>query len=152
LPVAFVAQNGVEERLHEIPWDRMDTLFLGGDTAWKEGDLGQMEWARSRGLPPIGEIGHPGYDGWLRMLEGAEERKIPIHMGRVNSLQRMELAHMFYDMRSSDGTMLKFQQTDRLRQLECWLDWLNHGTGPLVEPRQTPMRCDERQYGLELCG
>jgi hypothetical protein len=151
LPVAFVAQNGLEACLDTIPWDRMDTLFIGGDTAWKEGDLGQMEWAQQQGLPPVGEIGHPGYAAWLRMWEEAEARNIPVHMGRVNSLQRMELAHVFYDARSSDGTMLKFQQTDRLEELEGWLDWLNHGTGRLVEPRRKPTRYrSEAQLALGL--
>ena len=148
LPCAFVAQNGVESRLDEIPWDRMDTLFLGGSTAWKEGDFGQELWTAEQGLERIQASSFPQYAGWLRMLEEADERQIPIHMGRVNSLSRMELAHVFYDMRSSDGTMLKFQQTERLRQLEGWLDWLNHGTGPLVEPRQKPRRQAEGQLAL----
>jgi hypothetical protein len=33
LPVALVGQDGVEEL--DIPWDRMQALFLGGSTAWK---------------------------------------------------------------------------------------------------------------------
>lgn len=140
LPVAFVAQNGIETCLDRIPWGRMDTLFIGGDTAWKEGDLGQMEWAQEHRLPAIAEMGHIGYNQWLRMWEEAEGRNIPIHMGRVNTLQRMELAHVFYDAQSSDGTMLKFQQTDRLRDLTGWLDWLNFGTGRLVDPRPKPRR------------
>lgn len=34
-PVALAAQNGLEYL--EVPWDDLNVLFLGGDTAWKMG-------------------------------------------------------------------------------------------------------------------
>ena len=151
LPVAFVAQDGLELVPDQMPWDRMDALFIGGSTAWKEGEVGQWEWCVERGLSPMQAVQYSPYEGWLSMWEGAEARGIPIHMGRVNSLSRMELAHSFYSAQSSDGTMLNFQQTDRLRDLEGWLDWMNHGTGRLVEPRRKPSRyVSEDQLGLGL--
>jgi hypothetical protein len=32
-PVALVAQDGLQTR--DVPWDRLDALFIGGTTAWK---------------------------------------------------------------------------------------------------------------------
>jgi hypothetical protein len=34
-PAALAAQNGLEDMT--VPWDALDVLFLGGDTAWKLG-------------------------------------------------------------------------------------------------------------------
>lgn len=75
LPKAFVIQNGAKD----IPWDDMEALFVGGDTAWKLG----MEAARL-----VGE---------------AKQRGKWVHMGRVNSIKRMRYA-MSIGCDSVDGT------------------------------------------------
>ena len=66
LPVAFVAQNGIEDM--EIPWDRFDALFIGGDTAWKLGEAA------------------------ARLVHEAKLCGKWVHMGRVNSAKRIAYA------------------------------------------------------------
>lgn len=65
-PVAFVGQDGQEDL--ETPWIEFDCLFVGGSTKWKlsvhAGDL--MQEAKKRG-------------------------KL-VHVGRVNSLRRIDFA------------------------------------------------------------
>jgi len=67
LPVAFVAQDGQEKR--RTPWDSIEALFIGGTTDWKlgEGAKALAAEAKARGK-------------WL-------------HMGRVNTRQRIRLAY-----------------------------------------------------------
>ncbi|WP_224277322.1 hypothetical protein [Streptomyces sp. LS1784] len=78
VPAAFVAQDG-SEAVGLIPWDQTDVLFIGGSTEWKLG---------------------PGVQSVARQ---AVDRGIPVHMGRVNSRRRLQLAK---DMgcSSADGT------------------------------------------------
>jgi hypothetical protein len=66
LPVALVGQDGLE--VLEVPWDRMDALFLGGSTEWKLG-----EHAR-------------------RLAGEARAREKLVHCGRVNSRRRIRHA------------------------------------------------------------
>ncbi len=66
LPVALVAQDGLESL--KVPWGRFDALFLGGSTGWK---LGEHAEALCREAKARGK--------WL-------------HMGRVNTRQRIRLA------------------------------------------------------------
>jgi hypothetical protein len=76
-PLAFVAQNGADSS--NVPWDELDALFIGGDTAWKIGrEASQLAW-------------------------DAGERGKWVHMGRVNSAKRIARA---LSMRcdSFDGT------------------------------------------------
>lgn len=76
-PVAFVLQNGA--RMETIPWDSFDALFIGGDTAFKVSATAAA-FARE-----------------------AKRRGKHVHMGRVNSLKRIQRAHeMGCD--SFDGT------------------------------------------------
>ena len=94
-PAALVAQNGLEHL--PVPWDEFDVLFLGGDTDWK---LGQH--AR-------------------RLTADAKARGKWVHMGRVNSRRRLQIAaHMGCD--SADGTYLAHAPDQNLTRL---LDWLN---------------------------
>jgi hypothetical protein len=74
---AFVAQDGLRE--DQVPWDEMGALFIGGSTAFKEGDF-----ARSL----------CGY---------AKARGIWVHWGRVNGKRRYELA-LIAGADSIDGT------------------------------------------------
>lgn len=75
LPAAFVLQNGVD--LHwqywlaghaDFPWDEIDALFIGGDTAFKFSE-------------EVREI-----------VEAANYHGKWVHMGRVNSVKRMRYA------------------------------------------------------------
>lgn len=102
LPVALVAQNDLEFMLDEVPWDLVDVLFVGGDTAWK-----LSEGAR------------------LCVVE-ARRRGKRTHMGRVNSFSRLaRAAAMLVD--TADGTFLRFGPDTNLPRLTHWLDQVNCG-------------------------
>lgn len=65
-PVALAAQNGLEHLT--VPWDDLDCLFIGGDTAWK---LGMAA---------------------ARLAREARDRGKHVHMGRVNGGGRFAYA------------------------------------------------------------
>lgn len=98
VPAAFAAQNGCENGL--IPWDDFDVLFIAGDTTWKTG--------------PIAE----------RLAREAKARGKDVHMGRVNSRQRLRTAEWF-QCDSADGTYLAFGPDTNLPKLSSWLDDLD---------------------------
>lgn len=75
-PVAFVGQDGL--RLTDVPWWSCDAVFLGGSTAWKLGPT-------ARDLAAYGQA-----------------RGKWVHMGRVNSAQRLKYA-MRIGCHSIDG-------------------------------------------------
>lgn len=88
-PVAFVAQDG--QTSESVPWDRLDCLFIGGTTEFKLGSVAR------------------------ELASQARARGKLVHMGRVNSIRRMQYA---YDIGcdSVDGTSFsKFP--DR------WIPW-----------------------------
>jgi len=62
LPIAFVAQDGQEDR--PVPWDAIRCLFIGGSTAWKEGAAAAA------------------------LIYEAHARGKWTHVGRVNTLRR----------------------------------------------------------------
>lgn len=98
-PAALAAQNGLEHL--PVPWDEFDALFLGGDTAWK---LGQH--AR-------------------RLTADAKAHGKWVHMGRVNSRRRLQIAaHMGCD--SADGTYLAHAPDQNLPRLLDWLTELSN--------------------------
>jgi len=66
LPRAFVAQDGIAE--HQVPWEEMTALFIGGTTDFKTGPV-------ARSLCGI-----------------AKARGLWVHWGRVNGRKRYELA------------------------------------------------------------
>lgn len=76
-PIALVAQDGLEPEL--VPWERIDSLFIGGTTEFKMGAAAAtlVKEARTRGK-------------W-------------IHMGRVNSYERSRYAR-WIGCDSIDGT------------------------------------------------
>lgn len=94
MPVAYVGQNGAHPA--GLPWDQIDALFLGGDTAWKLG-------AEAREL-----------------VTAARARGVWVHMGRVNSLKRLRYAQAI-GCDSADGTFLAFGPDRNLPQLLGWL-------------------------------
>jgi len=77
LPIAFVAQDGQENRV--VPWDAIRCLFIGGSTHWKLG-----RHAR-------------------RLIADAKDRGKWVHVGRVNTLRRMWLFSSI-GVDSFDGT------------------------------------------------
>lgn len=96
--VALVAQDGLE-RL-SIPWADIDCLFIGGTTEWKLG-------VHARGLA----------------AEAREQGKW-VHMGRVNSLERLRYAR-YIGCDSVDGTYLAFGPDKNLPKLLRWLAEVN---------------------------
>lgn len=103
IPAAFAAQDGCEHGL--IPWDDFDVLFLAGSTDWKIG--------------PVAE----------RLSREAKARGKSVHMGRVNSRQRLRTAEWF-GCDTADGTYLAFGPDKNLPKLTGWLDEL-HATPTL---------------------
>lgn len=77
-PAALVGQDGAEDC--DLPWDRLDTLFVGGTTAWKE----------SRAA--------------LVLTEEARRRGKWVHVGRVNTLRRLRKVWDWGTVDSIDGT------------------------------------------------
>lgn len=93
-PAALVAQDGIEDT--GTPWGTFDVLFLGGSTGWKLSAAAQA------------------------LTKEAVAQGVPVHMGRVNSRKRFELARG-WGCRSVDGTALVFHPTDRLAEVRSWL-------------------------------
>jgi hypothetical protein len=77
LPIAFVAQDGQEDRA--VPWDAIRCLFIGGSTVWKEGRHA------------------------ARLMREAHDRGKWVHVGRVNTLRRYWLLSSL-PVDSIDGT------------------------------------------------
>lgn len=98
-PAALVAQNGLEDLT--VPWASFDALFIGGDDAWKLGPAAR------------------------RLTAEAKRRGKWVHMGRVNSRQRLQYAAAI-GCDSADGTYLAFGPERNLPTLLSWLrelDW-----------------------------
>lgn len=99
LPVALVAQDGLEDMLDEVPWELVDVVFLGGSDGFKTGEAGRLVTKRAK-------------------YEGKE-----VHMGRVNSGARLSLANE-WGCDTADGTFLAFGPDKNLPRLLAWLDAL----------------------------
>lgn len=94
VPAAFAAQDGCD--LLGLPWDEFDVLFIAGSTEWKTG--------------PVAEA----------LAREAKARGKGIHMGRVNSRQRLRTAEWF-GCDTADGTYLAFGPDQNLPRLASWL-------------------------------
>ncbi len=79
--IAFILQNGCTPS--DVPWDECDAVFIGGNTEWKLGKEACL------------------------IVSEAKRRGHWVHMGRVNSLRRMQTAQM-WGCDSVDGTYLAF--------------------------------------------
>lgn len=125
-PVALVAQDGAE--LLDLPWEDFDALFLGGEAKhpeWKTSIEAERLARRARSLGK-----------W-------------VHMGRVNSLGRLDRARQM-GCNSADGTRLKYQRRrqaidsgeERLgrgvTELAAWSDWLASTPVLPFHPDETP--------------
>ena len=94
-PTALVVQPGM--RPSEIPWELVDVVFIGGDTAWKEDP-----------------------NGAGRAVKVAKALGKRVHMGRVNTLDRLSLAAS-WGCDSADGTMVKHGPDANQADLMRWL-------------------------------
>jgi hypothetical protein len=94
---AFVAQNGFDAAT--TPWDAFDVLFIGGTTQFK-------------------------FRGGRLATQQALARGKKVHMGRVNSLDRLRAAAAV-GCTSADGTFLAFGPDVNWRRLTNWLDALH---------------------------
>jgi hypothetical protein len=65
-PIAIVGQDGLQEE--DVPWDTIDSYFVGGSSEWKLGEES------------------------ARLVRAAKERGKWVHMGRVNTQQRIKYA------------------------------------------------------------
>jgi hypothetical protein len=65
LPLALVGQDGAAA----LPWDDFDSYFIGGTDAWK---LSRASW---------------------HLAQEAKDRGKHLHMGRVNSIRRLDVAY-----------------------------------------------------------
>lgn len=99
VPAGFAAQNGCDTL--GLPWEDLDVLFLAGDTAWK-----------------VGPVAH-------RLTMEAKERGKRVHMGRVNSLRRLQIAEWF-GCDTADGTFLKFGPDINLGRVARWLSEMSN--------------------------
>lgn len=99
---AFVAQDGLEDMVSEIPWDLFDVLFVGGSTDWKMGPAA------------------------ARLVALAKAHGKLVHFGRVNSHKRMKYAESI-GCDTADGTYLTFGARKNLPNLLAWLDNINLG-------------------------
>lgn len=95
---AYVCQDG--ELPNTVEWSKLDAIFIGGSTEWK---LSQAA---------------------ADLVAEAKRRDKWVHMGRVNSYQRMRLAAVI-GCDSVDGTMLAFAPDENKAKLMKWLRWLN---------------------------
>lgn len=80
-PIALVAQDGLMPS--EVPWPRVDCLFVGGTTEWKMGEQA------------------------ARLIREAKSRGKWVHMGRVNTVGRRRYAQSV-GCDSVDGTSLSW--------------------------------------------
>lgn len=106
-PAALVAQDGLEDL--DVPWDDFDCLFIGGSTEWKIGPAAR------------------------RLTAEAKARGKWVHMGRVNSRQRLLYAATI-GCDSVDGTYLAFGPDRNLPTLLSWLRELEWPT--LFDPEE----------------
>ena len=95
LPVALVAQDGLELWLARVRWDLVDVLFIGGSTEWKLSS------------------------GALTCVLEARRRGKRTHMGRVNSFKRLALADS-WGIDTADGTFLKFGMANNVPRMLTW--------------------------------
>lgn len=99
-PVAFVTQDGMGTE--DVPWGDIDAVFVGGSTEWKTGH----------------ESG--------ALISEAQRRGKWCHMGRVNSLRRLQAAYSM-GCDSVDGTFLKYGPRTNWPRLMAWLDQHEQG-------------------------
>lgn len=94
-PTALVIQPGMKPS--DIPWDLVDVVFIGGDTAWKEDPAGAG-----------------------RVVKVAHAMGKTVHVGRVNTERRIAIM-ADWGVDSIDGTKLTNGVDKNLPQLTAWM-------------------------------
>lgn len=100
---AYVLQDDATN--NHVPWDQLDALFIGGSTEYKL-SLQAKKW-----------------------VQEAKQRNKWVHMGRVNSQKRIEIAYE-WGCDSVDGTFLAFGPDINAPKL---IKMIQHGTRPQLE-------------------
>ena len=120
LPVALCAQNGATP--DDLPWDYIDVVFLAGI----------VECAPCGFAPNLGDLpldacpdGHPLTEWKVGAVAAAitteaKARDKWVHMGRVNTLGRMQTAKRM-GVDSADGTFLAYGPDQNLPRLLGWM-------------------------------
>jgi hypothetical protein len=133
--VALAAQDGIEDRLDQVPWDKVDVLFMGGSKRWKMADDAYM--------PP----GSPRAIAWTRMIGEAKKRDIPIHFGRVSSRSGIELAHAVIGARSVDSTAIGYAPRANTRFVKRSLARWNRRPVPAEYHEGVTLAAEDAIYG-----
>jgi hypothetical protein len=126
-PVAFAAQDGIEDHMDQIPWDDFDVLFMGGSTPWKLGFDPKGQY-KDHFRPTDDELRKAGMlPNHIKLQKEANRRGKRIHMGRVNSHKRMvEMAHYGMQADTADGNYIGVAPDKNLPDV---LDWLGKTGG-----------------------
>lgn len=112
---ALVLQDGATPS--NIPWDALDWIFLGGSTEWK--------------ISPIARA----------CAKEARRRHVGVHMGRVNSLLRLNIAQNF-GCDSADGTYLLHEEAKGQgeKAVETIFQWARHAWREAASGRGAQLR------------
>jgi len=116
MPPALVAQDGIEQHMDEIPWDDFDVVFMGGGDDWKEGYFDG----------PVSDQGLLGFadevrQEWDDFIDEVHRRGKRIHVGRVNSPERLAFAFTI-GADSVDGNYNTFAPNINSPKIGEWLD------------------------------
>lgn len=116
LPMALVAQDGLEHNLDRVQWDRIAAVFIGGSTEWKESAAA------------------------LHVARAARAHGKLVHWGRVNTRRRFDLIVAGGVADSFDGSKwARFRKT----YLDGGLAWMLETAVAAVElpVREETLRC-----------
>jgi len=121
-PVAFAAQDGMEDHMDQIPWDEFDVLFMGGSTPWKLGFDPKGQY-KDHFRPTDAELRKAGMlPNHIELQKEAKRRGKRIHMGRVNSHKRMvDMAHIGLQANTADGNYIGVAPDKNLPDVLNWL-------------------------------
>jgi hypothetical protein len=100
LPLALVAQDGLEFLRWAIEWDRIDCLFMGGTTEWKESPAAR------------------------ELADEARARGVWVHWGRVNTRRRFDLVVAEHGDSFDGSKFARFRKT----YLDGGLEWAREAT------------------------
>jgi hypothetical protein len=124
-PAAFVAQNGAQP--DNVPWNDFDALFIGGV-------LECIPCGWNKPAAADREIKHCPFCGrklteWkesekvLVLVAEAKHRKMPVHVGRVNTARRFRWCRDAAESDTADGTMLARKAPEvGIAEVLGWLD------------------------------
>jgi hypothetical protein len=123
-PAAFVGQNGLTTA--DTPWDSFDVLFLGGMAECLPCGYVKPATVEERKRRTCPRCSRPLTEWKLgltaaQLVAEALRRGKRVHMGRVNSYQRLTYCTRL-GAHSADGTYLTFGPDKNIRRLVRFLD------------------------------